>query len=211
LALYNQDLIQITSPANFPKISTNDSTQNHPHQSIFYEMADFMTLGQEIGEGAQPYETVRDSNVAELSSITLKKKLYNTRLQNKPGDLQQIISGTLKDINDITKLLLTLNKYRAETMTAINSAIGTAGQDIPHQMSDQGILGQKPSNTMSIAELMLQDSDTNVYEENNIELPTATAFRVFGKEKIVLNDKAKKAEAQNKRQQVQKQLKEKAL
>jgi len=31
LALYNQDLIQITSPANFPKISTNDSTQNHPH------------------------------------------------------------------------------------------------------------------------------------------------------------------------------------
>jgi hypothetical protein len=52
LALYNQDLIQITSPANFPKISTNDSTQNHPHQSIFFDTADFMTLGAEINEGA---------------------------------------------------------------------------------------------------------------------------------------------------------------
>lgn len=127
LALYNQDLIQITSPANFPKISTNDSTQNHPHQSIFFDMADFMTLGQEINEGAQPFQSIRDSNIPELSSLTLKKKLYNTRLQNNPADLQQIISGTLKDITDITKLLLSLNKYRAETMTAINSAIGSVG------------------------------------------------------------------------------------
>ena len=69
LALYNQDLIQITSPANFPKISTNDSTQNHPHQSIFYDTAEFMTLGQEISEGVQ-MQFIRSSNIPELSSIT---------------------------------------------------------------------------------------------------------------------------------------------
>lgn len=97
LALYNQDLIQIVSPANFPKISTNDSTQNHPHQSIFFDKADFMSLGEEINVGAQTYE-YRDTNMPELSAIKLKKKLYNTRLQNKPEDLQQIISGTTKDI-----------------------------------------------------------------------------------------------------------------
>jgi hypothetical protein len=82
-----------------------------------------MTLGQEINEGAQQV-TYRDSNLPELSSITLKKKLYNTRLQNKPDDLKQIVSGTLKDITDISKLLLSLNKYRAETMNVINSAMG---------------------------------------------------------------------------------------
>lgn len=34
------------------------------------------------------------------------------------------MSGTLKDITDISKLLLSLNKYRAETMNVINSAMG---------------------------------------------------------------------------------------
>jgi len=53
----------------------------------------------------------------ELSSITLKKKLYNTRLRNKLEDLQQPISGATKDITDITKLLLSLNKYHANVMT----------------------------------------------------------------------------------------------
>lgn len=38
-----------------------------------------MTLGEEIKEGAQVFQ-YRDSNLPELSQITLKKKLYNTRL-----------------------------------------------------------------------------------------------------------------------------------
>lgn len=53
---------------------------------------------------------------------------------------------------------------------------------------------------MSIAELMLQDSDTNVYEENNVELPAAAAFNIFGKQKIVLNADQKKQIANKKRQ-----------
>jgi len=31
LALYNQDFFQIVSPAHFPKISTSESSQNHPY------------------------------------------------------------------------------------------------------------------------------------------------------------------------------------
>jgi hypothetical protein len=48
LALYNQDLIQIVSPAHFPKISTSESSSNHPYQSIFYDNRDIMTLDEEI-------------------------------------------------------------------------------------------------------------------------------------------------------------------
>ena len=165
-----------------------------------------MTLGQEISEGAQPFESIRDSDIPELSALTIKKKLFNTRLQNDPKDLQQIISGTLKDITDITKLLLSLNKYRAETMTAINTAIGSVGQDAPANMSDQGILGQKPENVSSIAELMLQDTDTNVYEERNVELTSTAVFNIRGKEKKVLSKNEKKLEQIKKRQAAQKEL-----
>lgn len=34
-----------------------------------------------------------------------------------------IVSGATKDITDVTKLLLSLNKYRAEVMTSMNQAI----------------------------------------------------------------------------------------
>ena len=85
--------------------------------------------------------------------------------------MQQIISGTTKDIQDITKLLLSLNKYRAETMSVVNSALGSLGQDTPVSTNEEGILGQTPENISSVAELILQDSDTNVYEERNVELP----------------------------------------
>jgi hypothetical protein len=45
--------------------------------------------------------------------MRLKNRLFNTRLKNDPKDLQQIVSGATKDITDITKLLVGLNKYRA--------------------------------------------------------------------------------------------------
>jgi len=48
LALYNQDFFQIVSPAHFPKISTSESSQNHPYQSMFYDNQEPMTLDEEI-------------------------------------------------------------------------------------------------------------------------------------------------------------------
>lgn len=59
----------------------------------------------------------------ELSSLKLQNKLYNTRLKNNREDLKQIISGATKHIHDITKLLLSMSKYRADTMGAVNSAV----------------------------------------------------------------------------------------
>lgn len=149
---------------------------------------------------------IRNSNVPELSSITLKKKLYNTRLQNKPEDMQQIISGTLKDITDITNLLLSLKQYRSETMNGFAMALGFLGQDIPTNYQDQGILGPKPQNVTSIAELILQDSDTNVYEERNVELPQTTVFNIRGKEKKVLSKKERQITDMRRRQAVQREL-----
>jgi len=48
--------------------------------------------------------------------MRLKNRLFNTRLRNDPNDLQQIVSGATKDITDMTKLLASLNKYRADVM-----------------------------------------------------------------------------------------------
>lgn len=115
LALYgHKRLMRITSPAVLPKISTSDDPSNHPHQSIFFEKDEIVELGDEIAGGAQPADV--KSSMPELSSITLDKKLYNSRLKNEREDLQQIISGATRHINDITKLLLGMSKYRADTV-----------------------------------------------------------------------------------------------
>ena len=115
----------------------------------------------------------------ELSSITLKKKLYNTRIQNERQDLQQIVSGATKDINDITKLLLSLSKYRAETMGSLAGLVGNQKDYVKQQQmqeqvvqgaSQEGVLGQQPSNISSVAELMLHDTNTNVYEDRQVNL-----------------------------------------
>ena len=44
-------------------------------------------------------------------------------MKNEKEDLQQIVSGATKDITDVTKLLLSLARYRAETMGPITQAV----------------------------------------------------------------------------------------
>ena len=122
LALYgHKRLMKITSPATLPKISTTNIASNHPHQTVFYDRSEIMDLATEIDEGAKPAPVT--SNMPELSAITLQNKMYNTRMKNEKEDLQQIISGATKHIHDITKLLLSLSKYRADTMGALNSQV----------------------------------------------------------------------------------------
>lgn len=84
--------------------------------------------------------------------MRLKNRLFNTRLRNDPNDLQQIVSGATKDITDMTKLLASLNKYRADVMNQMNDAIKKAQSETNFQ---EGILGQKPIGITSVAELML--------------------------------------------------------
>ena len=80
LALYNQDFFQVISPAHLPKISTSESTSNNPAQSIFYDAQEPMSLDEEIqaGPGENP-DIQQKIEMPELSSIQLKKRLYNTR------------------------------------------------------------------------------------------------------------------------------------
>ena len=58
----------------------------------------------------------------------------------------------------------------------------------------------------SIAELMLQDTDTNVFEERNVELPQTTVFNIRGKEKKVLSKKERQITDMKRRQAVQREL-----
>ena len=45
----------------------------------------------------------------------------------------------------------------------------------------EGILGVKPPAVQSVAELMLFDSDINVYEEQNVHLNEVAEFNIRGK------------------------------
>jgi hypothetical protein len=133
---------------------------------MFYDPKDVMTLDEEIREGpGQNPDLNVEIEMPEMSSITFKKKLYNNRLRNNKEDLGNIVSGAVKDITDISKLLLSLNKYRADVMTQMNSAVNQAKKTETTQTTKEGILGIKPRNVKSVAELMLFDSDINVYED----------------------------------------------
>jgi len=204
LALYNaKRLMRITSPAILPKISTSEVPSNHPHQTVFFDRVEIIDLETEIDQGARP--TPVTSTMPELSSLKLHNKLYNTRLKNSREDLQQIISGATKHIHDITKLLLSLSKYRADTMGAVNAAVSQLasasrqeGAPKPSDQSQEGILGTRPSRVTSVAELMLFDTNTNVYEDNKVNYiqESGAVFNIRGRQQKVLSKKEKeKAEA----------------
>ena len=53
---------------------------------MFYDREEIVDLATEIDQGAEPVTV--DSNMPQLSSITLTNKLYNTRMKNEPGDLR---------------------------------------------------------------------------------------------------------------------------
>lgn len=58
------------SPAHFPKISTSESAQNHPYQSMFYDNQEPMSLDEEIqaGPGENP-DLEQKLQMPEMSSI----------------------------------------------------------------------------------------------------------------------------------------------
>ena len=176
-----------------------------------------MDLAEEIDEGPQPQDI--KSELPELSMTTLKK-LYNTRPKNERQDLQQNVSGAYKDIHDITQLLLSLRKYRTETMGQLNKELEQLIKKKTRQIrvddgddaidKPEGILGARPSNLTSVAELMLFDSDVNVYEERNVTLQQENVFNIRGHKQKVLSKKEKEAkEKKIKEQMVRKKIKEK--
>jgi lipopolysaccharide export system protein LptC len=70
----------------------------------------------------------------------------------------------------------------------LNSVIKRSNKQ--EETSDQkqaGILGTKPLNVQSVAELMLFDSDVNVYEEANVTLAESAEFNVRGNKTKIYN------------------------
>jgi len=66
-------------------------------------------------------------------------------------------------------------------------------------------LGTKPKNLKSVAELMLFDSDINVYEEANVHLQEAAEFNIRGKKSKLYTQKELDMMANKRAQILQKQ------
>ena len=62
-------------------------------------------------------------------------------------------------------------------------------------------MGSKPSFVTSVAELMVQDSDINAYEDTNVVLPDQAEFNIRGRVIKVLSKKEKEQQ-QTRRQEI---------
>jgi len=129
--------------------------------------------------------------------------MYCNRMTNTKGDLQNIISGATKDINDVSNLLLSFKKYRADTMKSLKEA-ALEGRQVQAKAASAlsansaqapaprpGILGRMPDDITSVAELMAQDSDVNVYEDSNVTIQNSAEFNIRGFKTKVLTKKEK--------------------
>ena len=86
--------------------------------------------------------------------------------------------GAKDDIEEITTLLKQMGRYRAQfsdmkSLIQKQNSTGFSVGSKPDSMPEvsQGTLGRVPENTESIANLMLFDSDVNVYGEQNVDIP----------------------------------------
>lgn len=62
-----------------------------------------------------------------------------------------------------------------------------------------------PENIESVAELMLFDSDINVYEDTQVRLPDTAEFNIGGKKKKVLSNQEKQRLNEKRRAIIRKQ------
>ena len=70
-----------------------------------------MFFDHDNGNSSEQY-TNQLNDFPELSSVKLRK-LFNNRLQNEPENLKKLVSGVTKDINDISNLILSFQRYRS--------------------------------------------------------------------------------------------------
>jgi hypothetical protein len=129
----------------------------------------------------------------------LNKKLFNNRLKNNPEDLKKLVRGAKEDIQTISRLVKTMQSYRSSfgdfRGMLQSQRTGAASKD-PQSTGPEiteGLLGRVPEQTESIAELMLFDSDVNVYGDSNIYIEDFDART----RKMVAIPKAGKKNQQN--------------
>jgi hypothetical protein len=110
LALYNaNEGMRVESPANFPIISTHKSNSMHPHQSIFFDRQN--VIDEELSNNPNLKKKNTENGMPELYSMQFKKKIFNNRLSNNPENLGNLVTGITKDINELSQLILSMEKY----------------------------------------------------------------------------------------------------
>jgi len=124
-------------------------------------------------------------------------KTFNNRLKNDFDNLGSLVTGATKDIKELAKTILVMQKYGQELhgvkidaefknakMKKMKQNVEKKTQDrgIVENIENEGILGKIPDNVESIAELMLFDSDVNVYQEKKVNIKQE-AFNIRGVKK----------------------------
>jgi hypothetical protein len=71
-------------------------------------------------------------NLPELYSMKLNKKIYNTRLSNEYDNLGPLVTGMQKDLNDISGMILSFEKY--------SSQVHNLRKDVQSQHRNQGAI-----------------------------------------------------------------------
>lgn len=100
--------MRIESPSKYPKISTTKSVNMHPHQSIFYDRQNVLDEEEDAVKKRLNNEAL---GLPELYSMQFNKKIFNTRLSNYQENLGNLVKGITKDINEVSDLVIGLNKY----------------------------------------------------------------------------------------------------
>ena len=105
--------MRVESPANFPIIGTHKANNMHPHQSVFYDRQNL--LDEEDEDNGGKVQKNEEFGLPTLYSMQFNKKIFNNRLQNDPENLGLLVTGITKDINEISQLTLSLEKYGHQT------------------------------------------------------------------------------------------------
>ena len=159
--------------------------------------------------------------------MQFNKKIFNNRLSNQQDNLGSQVTGITKDINELSQLILSMEKYGNHTHQLKNHVqqeriqlmmrqqlanMSKANVDKKQEVDineKEGLLGKIPEGVESVAELMLWDSDVNVYSENKVKLKEE-AFTIRGKkqktkvqkEQIIIE---RRAQARAKYEQIKKE------
>lgn len=100
-----------------------------------------------------------------------------------------------------------------QLMNQQNNRLTTTTQNKATEGSQEGVLGTRPANVTSVAELMLFDTSTNVYEATKLTYvqETGAVFNIRGRKQKILSKKEREAIEQQKKLQIQKKAIAKAV
>ena len=68
-------------------------------------------IDEELSNNPNLKKKNTENGMPELYSMQFKKKIFNNRLSNDPENLGNLVTGITKDINELSQLILYMEKY----------------------------------------------------------------------------------------------------